>query len=126
MFGAVALAAAAGFGAQAQGAFAVMPTWDGITACNGRPINSPSPRFTIANAPAGTTQLEFKMTDLDAPMFSHGGGKAAYNGDGGVAAGAFTFIGPCPPSSHRYEWSVVARDSVGKNLGTAKAGIKYP
>lgn len=126
LLGAAALAAAAGFGAQAQGAFAVMPTWDGITACNGRPISSPSPRFTVANAPVGTTQLEFKMTDLDAPQFTHGGGKVAYNGDGGVVAGAFKFIGPCPPSSHRYEWSVVARDAAGKSLGTAKAVIKYP
>lgn len=112
--------------AGAQTAFAVTPTWEGIVTCSGRPVSSPSPKFRVANAPAGTIQLEFKMTDLDAPTFSHGGGKAAYGGGGDVAAGAFTFTGPCPPQAHRYEWSVVARDAQGKSLGTAKAIIKYP
>jgi len=127
-----ASAAAAGLiglmvgGVHAQGGFAVAPTWEGIAACSGRPINSPSPRFGISNAPSGTVQLEFRMTDLDAPRFAHGGGKVAYGGGSAVAAGAFTFIGPCPPETHRYEWSVVARDAQSKVLGTTKAVIKYP
>jgi phosphatidylethanolamine-binding protein (PEBP) family uncharacterized protein len=112
--------------AEAQNAFAISPSWEGIAACNGRPVTSPSPKFRVANAPAGTVQLEFKMSDIDAPLFSHGGGKVAYGGSSEVAAGAFTFTGPCPPATHRYEWSVVARDAQGKSLGTAKAVIKYP
>lgn len=112
--------------AEAQNAFTISPSWEGIAACNGRPISSPSPKFGIADPPAGTVQLEFRMSDLDAPMFSHGGGKVAYAGGREVAAGAFTFSGPCPPQTHRYEWVVVARDAQGKSLGTAKAVIKYP
>jgi phosphatidylethanolamine-binding protein (PEBP) family uncharacterized protein len=112
--------------AEAQNAFSIVPSWEGIATCNGRPISSPSPKFRITNPPAGTAQLEFKMTDLDAPNFSHGGGKVAYGSGSEVAAGAFTFIGPCPPATHRYEWSVVARDAQGKSLGTTKAVIKYP
>lgn len=113
-------------GAEAQTGFAIMPSWEGIVACNGRPVSSPSPRFKVANPPAGTVQLDFKMTDLDAPTFNHGGGKAAYGGGGEVAAGAFTFTGPCPPATHRYEWSAVARDAQGKSLGSARAVMKYP
>jgi hypothetical protein len=123
---AVVLVAALLGEAEAQNAFAITPSWEGIAACNGRPVSSPSPKFRVANAPAGAVQLEFKMSDLDAPLFSHGGGKVAYGGGSEIAAGAFTFTGPCPPATHRYEWSVVARDAQGKSLGTAKAVIKYP
>jgi phosphatidylethanolamine-binding protein (PEBP) family uncharacterized protein len=112
--------------AEAQTAFTIAPSWEGIATCNGRPVNSPSPKIRIANAPAGTVQLEFKMADLDAPRFSHGGGKVSYSGGNEVGAGAFTFTGPCPPATHRYEWSVIARDAQGNSLGTAKAVIKYP
>jgi phosphatidylethanolamine-binding protein (PEBP) family uncharacterized protein len=123
---AAGLAAIVAGGALAQSAFVLMPTWDGITACSGRPGSSPSPRFRIANAPAGTVQIEFRMTDLDAPRFAHGGGTVAYAGGTEIAAGAFTFMGPCPPEPHRYEWSATARDAAGKSLGTTKAVLKYP
>ena len=33
-----------------------------------------SPRFTLQDVPAGTTQLQFAMTDLNKPSFHHGGG----------------------------------------------------
>ena len=110
----------------AQGAFSVTPTWDGIKACSGTPITSPSPAFRIANAPAGTAELEFRMTDLDAPNFRHGGGKVRYAGEPQLAPGAFQFIGPCPPSTHRYEWTVTARNAAGQSLGTARATRNYP
>lgn len=59
----------------AQGGFAVVPTWDGIATCSGQPVSSPSPGFSITGVPAGTVELEFRMVDLDAPRFNHGGGK---------------------------------------------------
>lgn len=115
------------FSAHAQGSvFAVTPTWDGIATCNGRPIQSPSPRFAVVNVPQGTASLDFNMKDLDAPRFVHGGGSVAYRGAANVSPGAFNFIGPCPPGSHTYEWTVTARDSAGKSLGTATARLKYP
>lgn len=109
-----------------QGGFAVVPTWDGITACSGQPISSPSPAFSITGAPAGTSELEFRMVDLDAPRFTHGGGKVAYTGQSAIGPGAFKFIGPCPPEKHRYEWTVTARDATGKSLGVARATKSYP
>lgn len=112
--------------ALAQAAFTVVPTWEGITACSGRPVNSPSPKFVVSNVPAGTVEFELKMVDLDAPTFSHGGGKVAYSGKAELSSGAFKFVGPCPPATHRYEWTIVARDSAGKRLGTASATIRYP
>ena len=110
----------------AQSGFAVTPTWDGIKACSGQPISSPSPAFSVAGVPAGTAELEFRMADLDAPRFNHGGGKVSYSGQPRIAAGAFQFIGPCPPQTHRYEWTVTARDAAGKSLGVARATKNYP
>jgi phosphatidylethanolamine-binding protein (PEBP) family uncharacterized protein len=113
-------------GAMAQAAFSVVPSWDGIKACAGTPITSPSPAFRIANAPAGTAELEFRMTDLDVPNFRHGGGKVRYAGEPQITPGAFQFIGPCPPSTHRYEWTVTARNAAGQQLGVVKATRNYP
>jgi len=110
----------------AQGTFAVVPTWDGIAVCSGKPISSPSPGFSVSGVPAGTTELEFRMTDLDAPRFAHGGGKVGFTGQQAIAPGAFTFIGPCPPQKHRYEWTVTARDAAGKSLGVVRAVKTYP
>ena len=121
------LSVLAAIGVLAQGAnFEATPTWEGIKACNGQPIQSPSPRFVLKNIPAATTEIEFKMTDLDAPAFNHGGGKIRYAGAPEIAPGAFTFIGPCPPSTHRYEWTVTARDAAGQRLATTRATKKYP
>jgi phosphatidylethanolamine-binding protein (PEBP) family uncharacterized protein len=112
--------------AVAQGGFTVVPTWEGIATCSGQPVSSPSPGFSVAGVPAGAVELEFRMVDLDAPRFNHGGGKVRYMGEPRIAPGAFTFIGPCPPESHRYEWTVTARDAGGKSLGAARAIRKYP
>jgi phosphatidylethanolamine-binding protein (PEBP) family uncharacterized protein len=90
------------------------------------PVSSPSPRFRVANVPAGTAQLDFAMKDLDAPMFNHGGGKVAYKGGNDIPAGAFKFTGPCPPGTHRYEWTVTARDAGGKSLASTRSTIRYP
>jgi len=112
--------------AVAQGGFAVTPTWDGIKACSGQPISSPSPAFSVSGVPPGTADLEFRMVDLDAPRFNHGGGKVRYTGQARIAPGAFQFIGPCPPQTHRYEWTVTARDAGGRSLGMARATKNYP
>ncbi len=112
--------------AMAQGGFAVTPTWEGIRACSGQPITSPSPAFSLTGVPAGTAELEFRMVDLDAPRFNHGGGKVRYTGQARIAPGAFQFTGPCPPQTHRYEWTVVAQDASGKSLATARAIKSYP
>src|SRR4051812_7825121 len=76
-------------GAFAQGGFAVVATWDGIAACSGQPVSSPSPSFSVTAVPAGATELEFRMDDLDAPRFTHGGGKVKYAGQSRIASGAF-------------------------------------
>ena len=112
--------------ALAQAGFAVTPTWEGVKACSGQPTSSPSPAFSLAGVPAGTAELEFRMVDLDAPSFNHGGGKVRYGGQARIPPGAFQFIGPCPPQTHRYEWTVTARDGSGKSLGTARAIKNYP
>jgi phosphatidylethanolamine-binding protein (PEBP) family uncharacterized protein len=112
--------------AVAQGGFAVTPSWDGIKACSGQPISSPSPAFSVSGVPAGSVELEFRMVDLDAPRFNHGGGKVRYTGQARIAPGAFQFIGPCPPQVHRYEWTVTAHDAGGKSLGSARAIKNYP
>ena len=83
--------------ALAQGGFAVTPTWEGVKTCSGQPITSPSPAFSLAGVPAGTVELEFRMVDLEAPRFNHGGGKVRYAGQARIPSGAFQFIGPCPP-----------------------------
>jgi hypothetical protein len=115
------------FSAQAQDTgFTVTPTWDGISKCNGRPLQGPSPRFAVINAPRGTELLEFNMKDVDAPRSLHGGGSASYQGAADVPSGTFNFIGPCRPGSHVYEWSITARDAAGKSLGTTTSRLKYP
>jgi phosphatidylethanolamine-binding protein (PEBP) family uncharacterized protein len=112
--------------ASAQGNFAVVPTWDGITRCSGQPITSPSPALSLSGVPAGTATLDLRMVDLDAPSFRHGGGKVRYSGQPRIAPGAFQFIGPCPPQTHRYEWTVTAEDAAGRPIGTARAVKTYP
>src|SRR5258706_12532808 len=71
----------------AQGGFMVVPTWDGIATCSGQPVSSPSPGFSVTSVPSGTMELEFRMVDLDAPRFTHGGGKVKYTGQPQIAPG---------------------------------------
>ena len=53
-------------------AFSASFSWAGIAACG-----STSPAFRITAAPAGTKQLRFKMVDLNAPDYPHGGSTVA-------------------------------------------------
>ncbi len=98
-------------------------SWVGYRACA-----STSPAFEIADVPARTAQLRFRMVDQNVPSYPHGGGTVAYKGTGQIAAGALSFTGPCPPSGeqHDYQWTVQALDAGGKVLGTAQAAAKFP
>ncbi len=68
------------------------------------------------------------MVDLDVPGFNHGGGSVQYFGAAQVTAGAFQYVGPCPPSgSHRYEFTVIAINESGDTaLGRGKAMRVFP
>ncbi|HLI11098.1 MAG TPA: YbhB/YbcL family Raf kinase inhibitor-like protein [Alphaproteobacteria bacterium] len=108
--------------AQAQG-FTADFTWEGTAAC----FDPQSPPFSLGNVPAGTKTLEFRMQDLDAPSFPHGGGTVAYAGQSKVPRGAFSYKGPCPPhGQHRYMWTVKAEDGAGKVLAVAQVMKKFP
>lgn len=104
-------------------AFSAAFSWSDIGPCGGT-----SPAFTIRAAPKGTTSLRFGMQDYDAPNFRHGGSTVAFDGKGGVARGAISYVGPCPPpgQQHRYIWTVEALDASGKLLGTTSAEGRFP
>ena len=107
--------------------FTISFTWGDIPDCRtGRAKTVKSPRFVVKGVPAGTTKIQFKMKDLNARSYNHGGGTVAITGDGVVPFGSFTYKGPCPPSgTHTYEWTATARAG-SKKLDTAKARRKYP
>jgi phosphatidylethanolamine-binding protein (PEBP) family uncharacterized protein len=89
-----------------------------------------SPNFALTDVPAGTTMLQFAMTDLDKPGFHHGGGTVGYRGQPQVPCGAFStgFIGPSPPPGevHTYEFSIKALGTDGAVLATATVRRKFP
>lgn len=80
-----------------------------------------SPPITLSGVPVGTAKLDIQMTDRNAMDFHHGGGKVAYDGNNSLPYGAFSYTGPCPPSKHKYRFTVKALDAKGKELATAKA-----
>jgi phosphatidylethanolamine-binding protein (PEBP) family uncharacterized protein len=121
-----ALAVALVLPAAAQAAaLGVRFTWAGTAACSTTP-----PAFTIADIPKDTKVLAFRLTDLDAPHYQHGGGEVAYSGSGDIPAGAFdgAYSGPCPPSgtTHTYVWTVRALDAARKALAEGKATGRFP
>ncbi len=112
-------------------AFELSFAWGATPACSGgRPAVVASPEFRLANVPPGTRVIVFEMIDLAAPDFRHGGGTVAYAGDDLVPAGAFRYLGPCPPAGpHRYRWTATARDrgtTFGRTLGEASASRSFP
>jgi phosphatidylethanolamine-binding protein (PEBP) family uncharacterized protein len=97
-------------------------SWDGVARCTSSP-----PAFALSGVPAGTSRLAFNMVDLNLPSFPHGGGTISYRGDQ-IAAGSFSYQGPCPPGDqrHNYRWTVKALDSAGKTLATASTARPFP
>lgn len=89
-----------------------------------------SPNFRLHDVPAGTTSLQFAMTDLDKPTFQHGGGAVGYRGQPEVPCDAFGtgFIGPAPPPGevHTYEITVKALAPGGAVLATTTTRRKFP
>ena len=100
-------------------------TWVGTAACSTSP-----PAFTIAGIPKETKYLAFRLMDLEAPQFPHGGGEVAYSGSGDIPAGAFdgAYQGPCPPSgaTHTYVWTVRALDANRKAIAEGKVTGRFP
>lgn len=107
--------------------FSVSFKWGNIKSCNsGNPNRVTNPNFVVKGVPAGTTMIEFRLKDLDAPGYNHGGGKVKMTGNGTVPSGAFRYKSPCPPGGvHTYQWTAIARAG-GKVLAKAKARRKYP
>ncbi len=71
-----------------------------------------SPEIRLSNAPAGVASYEVKMTDLDVPSFHHWSQTLAATGPVIREGAGVGYFGPCPPSgTHRYEITVLARDS---------------
>jgi phosphatidylethanolamine-binding protein (PEBP) family uncharacterized protein len=103
--------------------------WAGLKLCtSGSPNKVTNPRFKVTGLPAGTTIIQFRLKDLDAPGYNHGGGWVKMSGDGTAPAGAFSYKSPCPPNgSHTYEWTATARTKKnGKTLAKATARRVYP
>jgi phosphatidylethanolamine-binding protein (PEBP) family uncharacterized protein len=68
------------------------------------------------------------MVDLNVPSYPHGGGTISYQGGNQIAAGSFSYKGPCPPEHqrHNYRWTVKALDAGGKTLATTSAASPFP
>lgn len=115
------------FATTASAEFAIQFDWGNIPACSdGRPNTVGSPAFVLRDVPAGTSHVEFRLKDRDAPNYNHGGGKIAVNGDGKLPFGAFKYKSPCPPGGlHTYVWTATAK--AGKRvLATARSSRNYP
>ncbi len=91
---------------------------------------SGSPEFKLQGVPKGTAKLTFRMLDLNAPGFRHGGGEVAYTGKNVVPCGALrgnNYRGPSPPSgAHTYRWTITAIDASGKVLAETKVERQFP
>jgi phosphatidylethanolamine-binding protein (PEBP) family uncharacterized protein len=112
-----------GMTVSAAGAMSLSFSWTGVSRCTSSP-----PAFTLSNVPPGTSRLAFNMVDLNLPSFPHGGGTVSYQGGDQVAAGSFSYQGPCPPQGqqHNYRWTVKALDASGKTLATTSATGRFP
>jgi phosphatidylethanolamine-binding protein (PEBP) family uncharacterized protein len=108
-------------------------TWGDIPLCTtGNPNTVGSPRFVVTDIPDGALTLRFRLKDLDAPNYNHGGGTVTITsgaGTGGsvvIPFGTFQYKSPCPPGGrHTYEWTVIAKGD-REVLGKATARRRYP
>jgi len=90
---------------------------------------SVSPPITVRNVPQETRYLKITMSDLDFPLYDHGGGEVAYEGSALIPEGALqAYAGPCPPDApHSYEFTVQALGADKKQvLAQARATRKFP
>ena len=105
-------------------------TWAGLMNCTtGNPNRVQNPEFSLKNVPKGTKWIYFKMTDLDVPMYNHGGGWAKYEGKNKIKRGQFWYQSPCPPNgSHNYQWTATASKTKNYSgtVGTAYSSKRYP
>lgn len=115
------------FASPAAAEFEIAFQWGDIPSCTtGRPNSVGSPAFVLSGVPEGTTEIQFKLVDLDVPNFNHGGGKIKVGQNGTLPFGVFKYKSPCPPGGvHTYEWQAVAKAG-RKTLATASARRKYP
>ena len=88
-------------------------------------FDSKSPPMAISGVPEGTQTLDIRMIDRNSP-YNHGGGKVKYSGQSALPYGAYKYQGPCPPTTHTYQFTAKALDVKGKVLATAKATRKFP
>lgn len=103
-------------------AFGLTFEWGQTKSC----FDSKSPPIKLSKVPKGTEKIRFKMVDIDAPSYPHGGGTVAYGGKASLPYGAFKYKGPCPPSPHTYQITGEALDAKGKVLAKASARKRFP
>ena len=92
-------------------------SWGPTKSC----FDSKSPPIRLRGVPRGTKKIRFRMKDLDAPNYPHGGGVVAYRGRNYFPYGSFRYRGPCPPTRHRYRITAEALDANGRVLARASA-----
>ena len=109
-------------------AFSFSFDWGAIPKCTtGNPNVVNSPMFKLVEIPAGAATINFRLKDIDAPNFNHGGGTVAYLGKPEIISGAFKYQSPCPPNgSHTYVWTATVFDKAGKRLTSASSSQRYP
>lgn len=122
-----ALAATVLLATPAMADFNISFEWGDIPICtSGRPNTVDSPAFVLSGVPDGTTEIQFKLVDLDVPGFNHGGGRVKVGQNGRLPIGVFKYKSPCPPNgAHTYEWRATAKAG-RKTVAEARAQRQYP
>ncbi|MEJ2518267.1 MAG: hypothetical protein P8Y82_09945 [Methyloceanibacter sp.] len=87
----VALLSASG----ALAEFTISFDWSDIPRCtSGRPNTVGSPAFVLRDVPPGTTTIQFRLKDLNAPSYNHGGDAVQIGQDGRLPFGVFKYKSP--------------------------------
>jgi len=92
----------------------------------GKCFDSKSPPMSFSGIPDGTVKLDIRMIDLNAPDYNHGGARIDYSGQKSLPYGAFRYRGPCPPTPHKYRFTIKALDAKGKVLAKAAVAKTFP